>query len=286
MSFKKQPTNRSRGGVLIKLQPNINLPLKGHREDQKKATVALDLPLEMLMETLGHFKTFPEKYRHDWFYGQTMPLDYLERTDVLRSLSQTCRQWRQWFLPILWEMLTVGPSHSELRHTEPHRVLGERLLWQNAFVQQNPQLASNVRTVSVCLGNYDTNNVLSAFVEMIKLLQNLYTIQIIWMDHEITAVLPRELQGHVFPQRIFASRDDFDSFKALERLHSITISHIDLTRSMWNYQMQNGRFEDAVRGSERALRDGKSTPSPKTLFLQTFDYRKIVNIVHSTSHHE
>lgn len=117
--------------------------LPAHAQSSK----ALDLPLELLMEVLSYFRsspimTSPTEEATD-NVGSIASENNLERTDVLRSLSQTCRLWRDIFFPILWERLDVTATHSESGAW--YKVFGEALIKKSLLVSQNPEIAGHVR---------------------------------------------------------------------------------------------------------------------------------------------
>jgi hypothetical protein len=106
----------------------------------------LELPLELVMEILSHFDCLPiitSKINYHGF-GSDLRVSgwYLERTDALRALSQTCKSWRNLFSPLLWERLEpcLIPSNSSKRSAD-------LLMRMSAFVCENPEIASHVRCV-------------------------------------------------------------------------------------------------------------------------------------------
>jgi len=109
----------------------------------------LELPLELIMEILSHFDCLPivtSKLNYDFFGTHPRVSDqYLERTNVLRALSQTCRSWRKLFSPLLWERLEpcLIPSDSG-KWSESNADL---LMRMSTFVRENPEIASHVRCV-------------------------------------------------------------------------------------------------------------------------------------------
>lgn len=185
--------------------------------------VALQLPPELLLEIISHFQFLPIPYKdgNQHSYEKILPEVYLERTDILRALSQTCQYWRQMFLPMQWQCLDVVSSHSSSGAW--YKTLGESLIRKSQLVCEMPELASYVRyvlfnratvptpraeallrrtcrSVSVCLSRYSMRRVLPALVSMIEHLPNLETLQIIRTHHHMVTPLKEAFQGHVFPQ--------------------------------------------------------------------------------------
>lgn len=119
-----------------------------------KGSKALELPWELLIEIISYFERLPipittKTNFHPSPYGvDLMPSEssqYLERTDALRALSQTCRLWRNIFFPLLWERLEACLTHSSTAAW--YKVYGESLIRKSSLVAENPGIASHVRCV-------------------------------------------------------------------------------------------------------------------------------------------
>lgn len=111
---------------------------------------ALQLPLELLMEVMSHFKAVSTGiiYGHS---SRGLDSSYLERTDALRSLSQTCKLWRYIFFPLLWERLDVFATHSQSGAW--YQVFGETMIRKCFLVTENQEIASHVRYVKDLLSD-------------------------------------------------------------------------------------------------------------------------------------
>ena len=117
--------------------------MKGASQTSK----ALELPLELLMEIISYYKAIPipcapTDPSSPTFY-HFVKSEYLERTDALRALSQTCRLWRNVFFPLLWQRLEACATHSASGAW--YQVLGESLIRKSFLVNENQEVASNVR---------------------------------------------------------------------------------------------------------------------------------------------
>jgi len=112
-----------------------------------KGSKALELPLELLTEILSYFECLPVPitYRSCFILHSAESSRYLERSDVLRSLSQTCKLWRTMFFPLLWERLETCLFHSFSGAL--YKVYGESLIRKSSLVCENPEMASHVRCV-------------------------------------------------------------------------------------------------------------------------------------------
>lgn len=112
-----------------------------------KGSTLLELPLELIMEILSHFDSLPTitgKLDYSPFGVSPMVARrYLERTDALRALSQTCRLWRNLFFPLLWERLEPCLTHSKAAAW--YKVYGESLIRKSSLVCENQEIASHVR---------------------------------------------------------------------------------------------------------------------------------------------
>jgi hypothetical protein len=111
----------------------------------------LELPLELLMEIISYFECLPvpmiaSRSTAPYIIGYSSgPSRYLERTDALRLLSQTCKLWRHIFFPLLWERLEPCLTHSESGAW--YKVYGESLIRKSSLVCETPHIALHVRCV-------------------------------------------------------------------------------------------------------------------------------------------
>ena len=108
----------------------------------------LELPHELIMEILSHFDCLPiitGKVDYGLFgIDPTVTRRYLERTNALRALSQTCKSGRDLFFPLLWERLEPCLNSTS---KEWFKVYRDSLMRMSAFVCENPEIASHVRCV-------------------------------------------------------------------------------------------------------------------------------------------
>ncbi|KAJ7889578.1 hypothetical protein B0H13DRAFT_2041276 [Mycena leptocephala] len=150
------------------------------------------LPVEILDEIVSHLIDVPVPI----FEVCILPCIYLERTQTLRALSETCQCLRSAFLARAWQHLEVCASR---RIPGPHSYdMVNRLywlgLWKNRIATEfarelvrqmeivtvrNPALAFNVGTVTVVLSEKSAHTVFPEFFRCLSLLPNLHTIQIV-----------------------------------------------------------------------------------------------------------
>jgi hypothetical protein len=72
----------------------------------------LELPAELWLEIISYFPAVPVPTRR-FAHGPVLPPSTLDRSDVLRALSQTCSTLRKMFFERAWERLEVCAIRSE-----------------------------------------------------------------------------------------------------------------------------------------------------------------------------
>ena len=103
------------------------------------------------MEILSYFPRPPDSVvpRYVVYFHNTLPASSLERTNLLRALSQTCQQWRLIFLPLLWECVEVCTARSQKTEAAWYLWLARTLERKSKNLAQNPQYAAHVRCVPI-----------------------------------------------------------------------------------------------------------------------------------------
>jgi hypothetical protein len=126
--------------------PVLALSAWGTREQSANAQLAFcKLPLELTTEILSYFPSIGPLTSVGNSSGQPiLGAKYLERPDILRSLSQTCVAYRNMFLPVLWETFNAC---IEARSGEEQffRHAGETLTRKSAGLLETAELAAMVR---------------------------------------------------------------------------------------------------------------------------------------------
>ena len=109
------------------------------------------LPDETFLEILSYFPRISFRYKvTDGLRGvwglTVLPAEYVERLDVLRAITQTCRTLRQKFLSWLWERVEacVVPDASAW-----YIYVGNTLERNYHILFKNPPLATHVRSAMV-----------------------------------------------------------------------------------------------------------------------------------------
>ena len=134
------------------------------------------LPADILLEILSYFHSIPiTHFPIDSSTHLHLPVDTaLERQDILRDLSQTCRTWRTFFLPLLWENVEMagirtgaGPWQKQCHNALVATCKG---------LAANPNLAQHVRGFRFVLSSQNVAVDLEALVKGIQACPNLRTL--------------------------------------------------------------------------------------------------------------
>lgn len=114
----------------------------------------LRLPYELWGEVFFYYlgiDMFTEAPRHGCYLEYpVLPVEYLEKADVLRSLCQVCVAYRRNFLPFLWHSLSAccaarpGPDVKPMMF---YRHVAETLISKCEGLTRSPELAALVRYV-------------------------------------------------------------------------------------------------------------------------------------------
>jgi len=111
------------------------------------------LPDETFLEILSYFPVINLRYRHTGHMGHrgiwginVLPGEFIERFDILRAITQTCRTLRRKFLSWLWERVEacVVPTISTW-----YIYVGNVLQRKCHILLKNPSLATHVRSVNI-----------------------------------------------------------------------------------------------------------------------------------------
>ncbi|EDR02172.1 uncharacterized protein LACBIDRAFT_309861 [Laccaria bicolor S238N-H82] len=162
---------------------------------------ALGLPVELLMEILSYFpRPLVGVPLYGVYFHSTPPASSLERTNLLRALSQTCQQWRLIFLSLLWERVEVCTARSQKTEAAWNLWLARSLERKSKGLAQNPQYASHVRCLNVILPRCSTATVLPAYVSCLQALPNLHTLSVLSIyTGKMTSSLKSAFEGRTFP---------------------------------------------------------------------------------------
>ncbi|KAG7441404.1 uncharacterized protein BT62DRAFT_486599 [Guyanagaster necrorhizus] len=150
------------------------------------ATGLARLPTELLLEIISHFPSPPLKA--SMFYCLIVGgKELTERSAALVSLSQTCKTYRQIFLPLLWEKLEAFQCTDpkvEVRPDLPEwqkKVTGDIIRQLETVTIRDPALADHVQSVSFTLTEY-SQDLYPRIAQCLPLLPRLTTVQIFGLE--------------------------------------------------------------------------------------------------------
>jgi hypothetical protein len=104
----------------------------------------LKFPIELRDEVLQHFQGV-NIYTEAPYNDPILRVKYLERTDVLRALSQVCVAYRRVFLPCLWEAFTACHDSRSGEEVLFFAHAGKTLARKYDGLSKDPELAAHVR---------------------------------------------------------------------------------------------------------------------------------------------
>lgn len=122
-----------------------------HKYTRVNAETVFKLPDETFLEILSYFPVINLRYKHTGQRGvwglNVLPGEFIERLDILRAITQTCRTLRRKFLSWLWERVEacVVPTLSAW-----YIYVGNVLESKCHILLKNPSLATHVRLVDIC----------------------------------------------------------------------------------------------------------------------------------------
>ncbi|KAK0458148.1 uncharacterized protein EV420DRAFT_1270656, partial [Desarmillaria tabescens] len=150
------------------------------------ATGLACLPTELLLEIISRFPSPPLKA--SMFYCLTVGgKELTERSAALVSLSQTCKAYRQIFLPMVWEKLEAfqcTDPNIEVRPELPEwqqNVTSEIVRQLQTVTIKDPALADHVQSVSFTLTE-SAQNLYPWIAKSLSMLPRLTTVQIFGLE--------------------------------------------------------------------------------------------------------
>ncbi|KAJ7686701.1 hypothetical protein B0H17DRAFT_1071613 [Mycena rosella] len=112
-------------------------------------------------------------------YAPCLPLEYHERSDSLRALSQTCHALRSHFCRSL-----RAPTSLTF-----WKALGDQLKRTSVRLAREPELLCYIRTVNVILTRYSSAEVIPPFARCLARMPNMHTLQIVYAHTAMTTHL-------------------------------------------------------------------------------------------------
>ncbi|KAJ7686696.1 hypothetical protein B0H17DRAFT_1204121 [Mycena rosella] len=129
----------------------------------------------------------------------SLPLEYHERADSLRALSQTCHALRLTFLPILWECWNACVEVRAPTSPTFWKALGDQLKRSSVRLAREPELLSYIRTVNVILTRYSSAEVIPLFARCLARMPNMHTLQIVYAHIAMTTALKKGFANTSLP---------------------------------------------------------------------------------------
>jgi hypothetical protein len=144
------------------------------------------LPSEILFEIVSGFSDNPS----------VDAIAYREGLNTIRALSQTCRELRSVYLPLLWKRVeTCSTSGTAAWHIQVSSALERK----SKGLMQSNYLVSYVQVIIVTLTRYQTATILPAFAQCLSVLPNLHTIKVAHAHSKIMSYLKSAFEGKTFP---------------------------------------------------------------------------------------
>ncbi|KAL0580799.1 hypothetical protein V5O48_001264 [Marasmius crinis-equi] len=125
----------------------------------------------------------------------------LERHKVLRALAQTCRRFRDVFLPLQWETLDFCASPPGFDDRKPWFVNLTKVIERVCEgLLQSPELASYVSAITVTLTRSSYHPALPTLARCMQALPNLQTLQVIHAHDDLIPFMEESFKGFTFPR--------------------------------------------------------------------------------------
>ncbi|KIM47668.1 hypothetical protein M413DRAFT_62699 [Hebeloma cylindrosporum] len=159
------------------------------------------LPSELHSEILDNFLPVVSQTRvfHDTPVLQKI---YLERTDLLRALSQVCVSYRRHFLPLLWQILNLGCGARSDEYKDQrlfYKHVGDALIRKCNGLSQNSELSSFIRTVNIVFTRYQSATLIPTFSAFLQSLPHLHTLHVLHAHTQMTTALKNGFENVTLP---------------------------------------------------------------------------------------
>lgn len=162
--------------------------------DGRNATA--DLPVEIYLEIVSYFRSVPIHEMHGGYHLDSH-LFALERQDALRAMSQTCRAWRAFFRPLLWENVEMAGTRQG--GGQWFKQCADTLLTKCNELAETPEVAKYVKGMRFVLSTHDMSPCLDILAKAMKECSNLKTIHVYFAQTDSAKMIKAAFDGHVFP---------------------------------------------------------------------------------------
>ncbi|THH13226.1 hypothetical protein EW146_g6967 [Bondarzewia mesenterica] len=165
-----------------------------------QSNVVSKVPLDVWLEILVHYPTMTrDAVKGQDLINPVFERPFRERFDVLRALSQTCKDLRILLLPLAWSRLEVCTVRATCDQSF-YKQVGEALKRKSeGLLKRSPHLLPLVQTVTVSLTRYAANRILPPFAQLLDALPNLNTIEVVHAHSAMTTALKTAFEGHTYP---------------------------------------------------------------------------------------
>ena len=252
------------------------------------------LPYDVIWEILAYFPAIP-----NWEVAtneKVLNSKYLQRYQVLRALSQTCRTLRFQCHPHVWEHIQACLLKEGGLRGSFYIQVGEALQKQSKIiVSALPEFQPLVRsvqsqlhpftyspletlfpsTLTVSLTRYQVEKTLRLFTDALALLPNLHTLRICHAHSQLTTSLNNAFEGHVFPQitTIVLPSCAHNILRSCPNVKDIENIEGDGTQLAGAICKECPRVERLANFSVTALKSMSLPVVPLVLKLMIFDHR-------------
>ncbi|KAL5641661.1 hypothetical protein ACGC1H_001961 [Rhizoctonia solani] len=216
----------------------------------------LGLPAELLSHIVSHFSEIRDQHLliSTHYIGSGLNTeDLLLRFNALRALSQLSRLSRSIFSPLLWERfqicLTPKPGW------QWHSYIGHAMERKSKGLLESKHLWPYVKVVTVAISNFKSSQVIPPFVQLLGMLPNVHTLEILYVTINIPSpgYLEAYFKGYTFPsvqkvvlpayareilnccpnvKEVTCNRDFGDSGQLVDALIHIGCSNLEVIRGL------------------------------------------------------
>lgn len=188
----RKPAKRARRGPA----PSIPVASTPKLTSSTGVNTTADLPAELYLEIMSYFSSVPIDETSSGGYSLEPHLLALERQDALRAMSQTCRAWRAFYRPLLWENV-------EMAGTRPgggqwYLQCCKTLVAKCTEIKECKEVAGWVKGMRFVLSTHDLGPCLELLREAMKACTNLKTVHVYFAQADSASMINEAFRGCVF----------------------------------------------------------------------------------------
>ncbi|KAF6752774.1 hypothetical protein DFP72DRAFT_814903 [Ephemerocybe angulata] len=166
------------------------------------------LPSELVFEVISFFDHVPIDRPNDDFSNHLRPdgrspspktgSRFDHRQDSLRAMSQTCKAWREFFWPILWENVELGAARGTGSGPWYKRV-SKVLIDKCEGLANTPLVAAQVRGIRISLSKPNIKDDLESLIKGLRACPNLKVLNFYFVQNTSITPLKNAFKGNSFP---------------------------------------------------------------------------------------